>query len=61
MALQPAAGHQTVGKVPTNRGDFVIIGHVKKRYETQAQIKFFSIEKIVPQDHLLRKIHKIIS
>ena len=34
---------------------------LKKRYETQAQMEFVSIEQLVPRDHLLRKIHKTIS
>ena len=34
---------------------------LKKRYETQPQMEFVSIEQLVPRDHLLRKIHKTIS
>ncbi len=34
--------------------------HAKKRYETQGQMGFLSIEQLVPHDHLLRKIHKML-
>jgi transposase len=34
---------------------------LKKRYETQPQMEFVSIEQLVPREHLLRKIHKAIS
>lgn len=34
---------------------------LKKRYDTQTQMEFISIEELVPKDHLLRKIHKTIS
>ena len=34
---------------------------LKKRYETQGQMGFLSIEQLVPRDHLLRNIHKMLS
>lgn len=33
---------------------------LKKSYDTQSQMEFVSIDELVPQDHLLRKIDKYI-
>ena len=33
---------------------------LKKNYDTQTQLEFVSIDELVPQDHLLRKIYKYI-
>ena len=33
---------------------------LKKNYDTQSQMEFVSIDELVPQDHLLRKIDKYI-
>ncbi len=48
-------------KSPQNVGSLLYWVMLRKRYETQAQMEFVSIEELVPCDHLLCKIHKAIS
>ena len=54
-------GSQIVDKVPAfGRGFCFWDGMLTNNSSTQTQMEFISIEELVPQDHLLRKIDRVI-
>ena len=55
------AGPQTADKVLASGGDFFYnVGMLREQNVKQIMMEFVSIEELVPQDHLLRKIDKVI-
>ena len=52
---------QTADKVLAKSGDFFYnVGMLRERNDRQISMEFVSIEELVPTDHLLRKIDKVI-